>query len=120
MASEAKTQNLPGPGPGVGVGGAVNLGPQAHGSLSFASFLPLPFLPGIPEATGLLVGTRACACLSWWRGREMLLADQRAPGSLGGPEQVAHGTFELLQDSPQDAGQGKDLNITMLGQRRLA
>lgn len=50
----------------------------------------------------------------------MLLADQRAPGSLGGLEQVTHSTFELLQDSPQDAGQGKDLNITMLGQRSLA
>lgn len=50
----------------------------------------------------------------------MLLADQRAPGSLGGPEQVVCSTSELLQDSPQDAGQGKGLNVTMLGRRSLA
>lgn len=44
-----------------GWGRAVNLDPQAQGSISFALFSPLPFLPGSAEATGLLVGRVACA-----------------------------------------------------------
>lgn len=89
----------------------MSLCPQPRGSTPSTSVFSLPFLPGSPEATGLLGGMAACAPTCSWEGNGegRNSSIHRAPGSPGGTEPVACVAFEQLQNILEKQGYGKGL-----------